>query len=202
MIPAHKIVKALAGVTALLAISATMNSSQPAFAQGPDLAAAPPTFHSSGPILAGGGETVLVCAANNQLFGLLPPTPPPTSAAVTNAASVTPLEVTLQILNGVTGAILAQSQVTLPPLGSTATPPDPCVTYVVPPATLAPSINLFVVRVALNPQPLPPGLCANGSHGNILSVSLQVYTPDNSGSPTNIRAISFLPPDPCVRPLP
>ncbi len=188
MTRAQKIVKALSAATALLACAA-MSSSQRAFAQDPD-----PSPHtvlsSSGPILAATGETVLVCAANNQLESLLPP---PGPAALTSGAAVTSLKVTLQILNGITGTILAQSQIALPPLGSTAEPPDPCVSFSVAPASFAPAATLFVVRVALNPQPLPPGICA----AHALSVSLQVFRPDSSGNPTHIRSISFLPPDPC-----
>jgi hypothetical protein len=191
MIPAQKIVKALSGATALLAVSAMMGSSQPAFAQGPS-PAAHPLMRSSGPVLAATGETVLLCAANNQLASLLPPTPP-APAALTSAAAVTPLNVTLQILNGVTGAVLAQAQLALSPLGSTETPPDPCVNFSVAPSTVALPASLFVARVLLNPQPLPPGICA----AHALAVSLQVFTPDGSGNPTNIRTISFLPPDPC-----
>lgn len=193
MIPAQKFIKAFAGATALLAVFATIGSSQPVFAQGPNLTA-PPLFRSSGPLLAVPGETVLVCAANNQLASLLPPTTPPATAALQSSAAVTSLNVTLQILNGVTGAILAQAQLAVPPLGSTTTPPDPCLNFTVPAATFAPSTNLFVVRVALNPQPLPPGICA----AHALSVSLQIFTHDNSGNPTNIRTISFEPPDPCI----
>lgn len=194
MFAAHKTLKGLAGGAALLAVSATVGSLQQAFAQGPALA---PVMRSSGPILAAGGETILLCAANNQLAGVLPPSPT-AAAEVTSAEAVTSLNVTLQIVNGINGAILAQSQVTLQPLGSSAAPPDPCVNYVVPAATFAPSADLFVARILLNPQPLPPGIC----RAHALSVSLQVYTPGSNGSPTNIRAIAFTPPDPCHRPIP
>lgn len=193
MISAPKLANAFALSTALLAVSAVLASSQLAFAQGLNVNPSPVT-HSSGPILAASGETVLVCAANNQPA----PAPAPAPAALSTDATTAPLNVTLQILNGVTGAILSQAQLAVPPLGSTATPPDPCVNYVVPAATFAPSSNLFIVRVLLNPQPLPPGLC----RAHALSVSLQVFTPDPSGSPTNIRTIAFEPPDPCIRLLP
>lgn len=193
--PKQKIVNAFAGATALLVFATTIGFSPQASAQLPGSAPSA-MFRSSGPILAAGGETILVCAANNQLASLLPPAPA-AATAVTNPAAVTPLSVTLQVVNGVTGAVLAQTQTTLPPLGSTDTPPDPCVNYVVPAATFAPSNSLFLARVFLNPQPLPPGICAVGNH--VLSVSLQVFTPDINGSPTNIRALSFEPPDPCIR---
>lgn len=195
MIPAHKIVKAFSAATALLAVSATIGSSQQTFAQGP--AATPaPVMRSSGPILTAPNETVLVCAANNQLASLLPPPPPATAALLpAGPGGATPLNVTLQILNGITGAVLAQSQITLPPLGSTFEPPDPCLHFSVAPSTVALNASLFVVRVLLNPQPLPPGICA----AHALSVSLQVFTSDPNGNPTNIRTISFLPPDPCSR---
>lgn len=191
MLAAHRTFKQLAGAAALLAVSATIGSSQQVFAQGPSFT---PVMRSSGPILAAAGERILVCAANNQLATLLPPTPASPTAAAVPAASVTPLTVTLQIINGVTGVVLTQAQLTVPPLGSTFTPPDPCISYLVPAATFAPTQNLFVVRVLLNPQPLPPGICA----AHTLSVSLQLYTPDVNGNPTNIRAIAFEPPDPCI----
>lgn len=188
MIPAQNIVKALSGVAALLAVCALTGSSKRSFAQGP---AAPVLTRSSGPILAGGGEIILLCAANNQPTAT---TTAPATAALTSPPAGTVMNATLEVLNGITGAILAQRQVSLPPLGSNFTPPDPCLAFSVPPPSLVPSTNLFVIRVALNPQPLPPGICAR----HTFSVALQVYTPDSSGNPSNIRSISFEPPDPCI----
>ena len=188
MIRAHKFMNPLAGMAAVLVLPALTGASQRAFAQA---FTPPPVVRSSGPILAAGGETLLVCVANNQA---VPTSTAPATAAMTSAAVTIPLSVTLQILNGVTGAVLAQAQISPPPLGSTFTPPDPCVNYVVPAATFAPSTNLFLVRIALNPQPLPPGLCALHS----VSASVQVFTAGPTGNPTNIRAISFEPPDPCL----
>ena len=189
MIRTKKIVNASSAAAALLAVSALLSLPQPAVAQSDFI---PSIVHSSGPILAAGGETILLCAANNLSA------PPPTS--VTTAPSLTTtgatINVTLQILNGVTGAVLAERLVALAPLGSTELPPDPCITFVVASTSLAAApLNLFVVRVALNPQPLPPGLCA----ANSLTTSLQIFTPDTNGNPTAIRTISFEPPDPCLR---
>jgi hypothetical protein len=104
-----------------------------------------------------------------------------------------PLTVTMQILSATTGTLITERQVTLPPLGSTETPPDPCLTWTVGAATFALTTNLFVVRIALNPQPLPPGLCAPRT----LAVTVQVLTLDSSGAPSGVRLVSFEPPDPC-----
>jgi hypothetical protein len=190
MIPVQTILKALAGASALLVIPAALCLSPRALAQ---------TDHpvrtltsSSAPLLAVGGEKLLFCAANN-----LPAvqTPPPSVAAASPAANTT-LTVTLQILNGVTGAVVAQKQVALPPLGAFE-PPDPCITFDVAPASFTPSTSLFVARILLNPQPLPPGRCRADS----LTASLQVFTPDATGNPTDIRTLAFTPPDPCSRPF-
>jgi hypothetical protein len=184
------ILKALAGVSALLIILATLGQSQRALAQ---------TDHpvrtlssSSAPLLAAGGEKLLFCAANN-----LPAVQTsPTSASATSTTPSTTLTVTLQILNGVTGAVVAQNQVALPPLG-TFEPPDPCIAFTVAPAAFAPSTSLFVARILLNPQPLPPGRCRADS----LTASLQAFTSDATGNPTDIRTLVFTPPDPCTRPF-
>lgn len=187
MLPLQTTVKTLAVVAVLLAISATMGPSQRALAQ---------TDHpvriltrSSAPVLAAGGEKLLFCAANNLPAATVAP------AATTAATSSPTLNVTLEIVNGVTGAVLAQNQIALAPLGSLQLPPDPCVSFTVAPATFAPSTGLFVARIELNPQPLPPGLC----RANPLSISLQAFTPTAGGVPTNVRTLTFEPPDPCVR---
>jgi hypothetical protein len=186
MIRVQTILKALAGATALLAIPATMGPSQRALAQPP----ARSLTRSSAPLLAVGGEKLLLCAANT-----LPAVQTsPTSVSATLAATTSTITVTLQILNGVTGAVVAQNQVALPPLGAPA-PPDPCITFIVAPATFAPSASVFVARIELNPQPLPPGIC----RANPLTASLQVFTLDASGNPNNIRTVAFEPPDPCIR---
>lgn len=189
-IRAPKLLKLPTAAAALVAVCATIGLSQQLLAQ--DYIFNPsPIVHSSGPILAASGERILLCAANNYPVAAPAPT---TTAAISSNTSSASLNVALQVLNGITGAVLAQTQVAVPPLGSTATPPDPCLSFTVASATLAASpLNLFVVRVALNPQPLPPGLCA------YLGISLQVFTPEVSGSPSNIRAINFEPPDPCSR---
>jgi hypothetical protein len=188
MIRVQTILKALAGAAALLAIPAAMGPSQRALAQPP----ARTLTRSSAPLLAVGGEKLLLCAVNN----LSAASTSPTSVSATTPAAPTTLTVTLQILNGVTGAVVAQNQVALPPLGAPA-PPDPCVNFAVVPATFAPSTGIFVARIELNPQPLPPGIC----RANPLTASLQVFTLDASGNPTNIRTIAFAPPDPCIRPF-
>jgi hypothetical protein len=188
MIRMQTILKALAGAAALLAVSATMGPSQCALAQPPVRIVA----RSSAPLLAVGGERLLLCAANN-----LPAVQTsPTSVSAAATAAPTTLTVTLQILNAVTGAVLAQNQVTLPPLG-TFEPPDPCINFAIAPAAFAPSTSLFVARIELNPQPLPPGIC----RANSLTASLQAFTLDATGNPANIRTIAFAPPDPCIRPF-
>ena len=147
---------------------------------------------SSAPLLAVGGEKLLLCAVNT-----LPAVQTsPTSVSAIPAATTSTLTVTLQLLNGVTGAVVAQNQVALPPLGAFE-PPDPCIAFTVAPATFAPSTGIFVARIELNPQPLPPGRC----RVNSLTASLQAFTPDANGNPTNIRTIVFTPPDPCIRPF-
>ncbi|MHB1938858.1 MAG: hypothetical protein ACYCOR_20090 [Acidobacteriaceae bacterium] len=184
---AQKIVQGIAGTTVLLAVWAATCPSQRALAQDPDNI----VRASTGPILAASGENLLLCAANN----LPAPAVLPTTATIAPADKTSPpFYVTLKILNGVTGAVLSQTELALPPLGSTEEPPDPCLTFTVAPSTFAPSTNLFVARVELNPQPLPPGLCRPST----LTVSMQIFTPDTNGNPTNIRAISFEPPDPCL----
>jgi hypothetical protein len=62
------------------------------------------------------------------------------------------------------------------------TPPDPCLVY-------SPSTSsLFIGRIALNPQPLPPGIVA----------SLQIFT-GAASAPSNFRIVGFEPPDPCFQ---
>jgi len=190
MLRVQTILKALAGAAVLLAIPASMGPSRRALAQTDH--PVPTLISSSAPFLAVGGEKLLLCAANN-----LPAVQTsPTSVSATATAATTTLTVTLQILNGVTGAVVAQNKVALPPLGAFE-PPDPCINFAVAPAAFAPSTSLFVARIQLNPQPLPPAKC----RANPLTASLQVFTPDATGNLTNIRTIAFAPPDPCVRPF-
>ncbi len=144
---------------------------------------------TTGPFLTATGEHVLLCAAN--ITGLTAPTAPSPTAGDPPAGDVT-LSVTLSILNGVTGAVVSSTQVVLPPLGSTE-PPDPCLHFAVPPGAFAPVSNLFIGAIALNPQPLPPRILPR----RILRTSLQIYTPDANGNPTNVRVLSFFPPSPC-----
>jgi hypothetical protein len=96
-------------------------------------------------------------------------------------------------------------QLTLPTLGSAepppasvsfaVEPPDPCVTFT------APTSSLFIGRITLNPQPLPPGIVAPDLNPQPLppgiAASLQIFTGSMS-APSNIRIVGFsLPPDPC-----
>lgn len=64
------------------------------------------------------------------------------------ATGGTVVNTTLQIVNGLTGAVLAEKRVWLPSLGSTFEPPDRCLTFTAP-ATFSLATNLFVVRVAV-----------------------------------------------------
>jgi hypothetical protein len=134
------------------------------------------------PLAAGGGENLLLCAAN-----------------VNPARSV---NVELAIQNAFTGEVVAQRQLLLAPLGSQSLaaaeePPDPCLRFVVPvspPATnFAAPLALYLGRVALNPQPLPPGIYSPYD----LTASLQVYALDADGNPSGFRMAPLLPPDPC-----
>jgi hypothetical protein len=157
------------------------------------------------PFLAGPGEQVLLCAAN--ITGLTVSTTPSSPTAADPPGGGVSLSVTLSLLNGVTGAVLLSEQVMLPPLGSTAYPPSPCLQVAPAPTVFAPVSNSFIGVVMLNPQPLPPGLCAApilGQYppnpcGKVLTTSLQIYTPDPNGNPTNVRSISFEPPNPCFQ---
>src|SRR5579862_4343442 len=105
--------------------------------------------YSSGPVLAAPGEHILNCAG------------------FTGTYSGKTITATLQLLNAATGAVVVQQQVTLPSSSVTtsiAEPPDPCLEFVVParvPATASASgvfWPVYIGKVALNPQPLPPGI--------------------------------------------
>lgn len=147
------------------------------------------------PFVAAGGEHILVCAAN-----LSPASPAPTVTAATSSTSAgSNPTVILEILNGVTGALLSQKQIALPPVG-TPEPPDPCLEYAVTPPTVTSTTfssitNLFIGRLEYPPEPTfaapLPG---------IIATSLTIFTPDSNGNPTNVRVISFYPPDPCFAP--
>jgi hypothetical protein len=156
------------------------------------------------PFLAGTGEQVLLCTAN--VTGLTVSTAPSSPTAADPPGGGVSLSVTLSLLNGVTGAVLALQQVILPPLGTNAFPPNPCLQVAPAPTTFAPVSSSFIGVVMLNPQPLPPGLCANKSIlgqfppnpcSHVLTTSLQIYTPGANGIPTNVRVIGFEPPNPC-----
>jgi hypothetical protein len=147
---------------------------------------------SSATFIAAPGEYISICSWNN---GVSEP----------SSATSRPVNLTLEILDGVTGAVLAQNQITLPPLGSVAHPPSPCAQYNVPPLTtpaVPPQGTLFIGVVLVNPQ---PGACTTCPIlpflplGVGLMASVNVYTPDTSGLPTNIRFIPVLhPPQPCA----
>lgn len=176
-----------------------------ASAQSPDIGA----VFMTAPFLASTGEQVLLCAAN--VTGLTATTAPSPTAAVAPPGAGVSLSVTLSVLNGVTGAVLRSAQVMLPPLGSTTTPPDPCLQVAPSPTVFAPVSSSFIGIVALNPQPLPPGLCRQfppeptlgrfppSPCAKMLTMSLQIYTLDANGNPTNVRVIRFEPPDPCLQ---
>ena len=136
----------------------------------------------SAPAFAAGGETLLLCAA-----------------------SAGGGHVTAEILDGTTGAIVITKQLTLPTFGSVKppsvsatvdTPPDPCLVY-------TPSASaLFIGRIALNPQPLPPGIVAPDLNPQPLPpgivASLQIFT-GTLTAPANVRIVGFEPPDPCFQ---
>lgn len=148
----------------------------------------------SDPLLAQPGEHLLLCVANlaQSVTPVTTTTNPPTSVPAV-------LTATLQVLNGVSRAILAQSQITLPPLGSATEPPDPCLEFAVPAtptaATPGPLQQLFIAVVRVSPQPLPPS-SGGGVAMPLIPVSLedllssiQVFTPGPANVPTNIRTI-------------
>jgi hypothetical protein len=147
---------------------------------------------ASGAFIAAPGESISLCSFS---FGVTHLTTLPAQ----------PVTVSLEILDGVSGAVLMQNQITLPPLGSPLHPPDPCITYQVPPLTTSavpPEGTLFIGAVLVNPQ---PGFCPTCPSlpgpppGVGLMASVNVYTPDTSGLPTNVRFIPVLhPPNPCM----
>jgi uncharacterized membrane protein YtjA (UPF0391 family) len=120
------------------------------------------------------------------------------------AASAGGGHVTAEILDGNTGAIVFTQPLTLPTLGTTepppasvsfaVEPPDPCLTFT------AKTSSLFIGRIALNPQPLPPGIVAPDLNPQPLPLgivaSLQIFTGTLS-APSNLRIVGFEPPDPC-----
>jgi hypothetical protein len=112
-----------------------------------------------------------------------------------------PGSVHLEILDGVTGAVLNQGTVVVPPGPSTAHPPNPCVQWTVPTTATFPGgpgellIGVALVNlvpgctVCVNPQPLPPG-------GVVASLS--VFMSEANGMPTAIRSVPLHPPQPCA----
>lgn len=155
---------------------------------------------------------------------------PPVSAAAGEhlllcAASVGGGHLTADILDGVTGIVLKTKPLTLARLGgaeisdaaSIAEPPDPCLEMIVPPSTVDVSTTLFIGRVTLNPQPLPPGIVASSLDPRPLPpgivapflnpqplppgivASLQIFS-GTALTPANVRIV-MLPPDPCFSAL-
>jgi len=159
---------------------------------------ATPSFRmASGPALIAPGEHLLLCAGNLR------------SQAIT---------VTLEILQAVTGTVVAGMSVTLPPItGPTpvALPGDPCIEFSssitsapssASPAALpaAPGLPLYIGLVSVSSESAPPSTaCLNGNHfiGNLVA-SLQAFTPAASASSTEIpiaiRYIPVIPSDPCI----
>jgi hypothetical protein len=139
---------------------------------------------TTGPLLGAPGEHLLLCASD---------------------IGSTPITLTQQFLDGVTGAILSEQQITLQPPGSTLHPPDPCLEMVVPvpdisvaPTSAAPvARQLFIGVISLNPQSLSSQACLGGKHMPV--TSLQVFTLGLTAAPVNIRYIPLLPPDPCLK---
>jgi hypothetical protein len=156
-----------------------------------------PVFRmASGPTLTGPAEHLLLCAGN---------------------LGSTTITVTLEIQQAVTGAIVAGPEnITLRPLTgpSVGLPSDPCLEFPGSVTTAAVAATpaatavrpLYIGRVSVNPQPLPPSTaCFNGKHfiGDLVA-SLQVFTPltpaVSAGTtiPTMIRYIPVVPADPCL----
>jgi hypothetical protein len=143
---------------------------------------------SSPPVLVAPGDVVSVCGVN--LTGI--------TTFVGIGGGGTTLDLSEQIVDSVTGAILAQQTINLPPLGSVAHPSNPCVQYSVPSTSVS----------VLGPGQLLTGLIAATAQSGTLvamiapgiSASLNVYTPSPTPTvtPSNIRTVPLLPPQPCI----
>ncbi|MGA2963563.1 MAG: hypothetical protein ABSD96_17950 [Candidatus Korobacteraceae bacterium] len=164
----------------LLLVVALVAAALPVSAVAQSGAGAGKVVRLTAPAFAAENETLLVCAA-----------------------SAGGGHVTADILDGFSGKVLMTQQLTLPTLGSAEppsvsvtvdTPPDPCLTFT------APTSSLFIGRIALNPQPLPPGIVAPDLNPQPLPpgivASLQIFTGSMS-APSNLRIVGFEPPDPC-----
>jgi len=166
----------------LLLVAALIAAALPVSAVAQSGTGAGKVVRLSAPAFASGGETLSLCAAS-------------AGGGHVNA----------EILDGNTGAIVFTKQLTLPTLGTTepppasvsfaVEPPDPCLTFT------APASSLFIGRIALNPQPLPPGIVAPDLNPQPLPpgivASLQIFTGSMS-APSNVRIVGLtLPPDPC-----
>jgi hypothetical protein len=128
------------------------------------------------------GQLLELCVAN------VPPINPPTLATdVDLAPNPSSLDVTLIVANAVTGAQIVK-EITLPPLGSTGYPPNPCLS--VP----APSGDPLVVAQVVAACVSASGTCVSG-----LTTSLQIFSPDAKGNLTHTQVINFAPPDPCAK---
>jgi len=159
----------------------------PVYADAQDLLGPTTMSFPSWPVLAAPGEVVLLCASNLGRGATFPPEPVTiefTALAVSVVAEGSGNETTL-----------GDAIITLPPLGSTIFPADPCLEAVIPSALpFAPSPNQLVTGVVrLNPQPLPP-------HGFV--ATMEVFTPAADGTPTNVRVVPFFPSEPCLASTP
>ncbi len=158
----------------LIVFCAIVAASAPgAFAQNTSPAIPLTVSYATGPALVAPGEQILNCV------GLTAPYSGKTFTA------------TLQIVDAITGGVAASRTIAIGPPSTAPTisadaeePPDPCITFQNSTSQRA----LYIARVALNPQPLPPGIVAFSAH-----VFSGLVT-----TPANIRYIPYLPPDPCI----
>ncbi len=150
----------------------------------------PPTaavYGVSGPVIMATTEHVSLCSW---------------SLAAINPSSYGPVTVTEEILDGVSGAVLAKKEITLPPVSATPVALDPCLEYAplltpvagtaavttAPPGKLIVGVVLMAPQVScstcLSPIALPPAPVA---------ASLNVYTLASATMPANIRTIPLHP---------
>jgi hypothetical protein len=157
------------------------------------------------PVLALPGDNLLLCAINLAPGNSLP------QETISFQFEAVAISYTSETAGPAT--VLGSTQITLPPLDSGVLhPPGPCIQITIPVAapTAPPATPALVAGLLrVNPQPLPPGaatlpqpllggcLFINPQPLAPLAASLQVFTPGTDGEPTNIRLVSFRPPQPC-----
>jgi len=146
----------------------------------------PAVYGVSGPVIVAPTDHISLCSFS---LGAMSP------------SSYGPVAVTEEIRDGVTGAVLAQKQITLPSVSATPEPPDPCLEYaqlLTPTATAGavttlPPGKLIVGVILVAPQVS----CATCVSPVVLPTapvvaSLNVYTLAGT-TPSNVRTIPLHP---------